>query len=53
MVAPTGQLPRIRSTATSAFVGEHIAQRVHTPKMPGEPMTVQPSRARKLTSDDV
>jgi hypothetical protein len=28
-----------------------IAQRVHSPKMPGEPMRVQPSRAKKPAAE--
>jgi hypothetical protein len=30
----------------------HTAQRVCSPKMPGEPMRVQPSRAKKPADDD-
>jgi len=30
----------------------YIVQRVYYPKMPGEPMRVQPSRARKPASED-
>jgi hypothetical protein len=45
---PTGQLPGFRSTPTSAFVGQHIAHQVPL-KIPGEPMRVQPSRAKRST----
>jgi hypothetical protein len=51
-VALTGQLFLFRSGATSAFTAVHIALGVCSPKMPGEPMRVQPSRAKKLTSED-
>ncbi|RBY91215.1 hypothetical protein DQ241_06010 [Blastococcus sp. TF02A-30] len=36
-----------RSPATCVFAGQHTDSRVYTPKMPGEPMRVQPSRAKK------
>jgi len=52
-VALTGQLSLFRSGVSWAFAAMHTAQRVCSPKVPGEPMRVQPSRARKVTSDDV
>ncbi len=30
----------------------HTVQQVCTPKMPGEPMRVQPSRAKRPSSED-
>jgi hypothetical protein len=30
----------------------HIVQRVCSPKMPGEPMRVQPSRAKKVADPE-
>jgi hypothetical protein len=48
----TGQLPRCRSGATCSFTAVDTAQLVCSPKMPGEPMRVQPSRAKKVVSED-
>jgi hypothetical protein len=51
-VALTGQLLLFRSDVTCALATLHTAQRVCSPKMPGEPMRVQPSRARKAATED-
>jgi hypothetical protein len=37
---------------TCAFEAMYIVLRVRSPKMPGEPMRVQPSRAKKRASED-
>ena len=42
----------LRSPTTSVFAGQHTDCRFGTPKMPGEPMRVQPSRAKRPTSED-
>jgi hypothetical protein len=47
----TGQLPRFRSPMSCAFAAMNTGQRIYTPKMPGEPMRVQPSRAKKPASE--
>jgi hypothetical protein len=40
------------STTTAVVAGQHTACRFGTRKMPGEPMRVQPSRAKRSTSED-
>ena len=42
----------LRSPATCIFAGQQAVERACTPKMPGEPMRVQPSRAKRSTSED-
>jgi hypothetical protein len=37
---------------TCSFAALNSAFVFHTPKMPGEPMRVQPSRARRSTSEN-
>jgi hypothetical protein len=41
-----------RPPTTCIFAGQHTDSRVGTPKMPGEPMRVQPSRARRPAGED-
>ena len=46
MTHPPTLIPDLRFTAVNSAFG------FRTPKMPGEPMRVQPSRARKPASAD-
>jgi superfamily II DNA or RNA helicase len=42
----------LRSPTTCIYAAQDGVSRVCTPKMPGEPMRVQPSRAKTRTSED-
>jgi len=51
-MAFTRRPAEIRSPTTCVFAGQHTDWQLCTPKMPGEPMRVQPSRAKKPADDD-
>ncbi len=44
--------PHLRLSATCALPAVNSALGFRSPKMPGEPMRVQPSRARRVDDED-